>query len=98
MGRLLLVSMIRDVARTVAHDLGALAQQPMAYIGTAAETVSDQDWPKVNRAALVEAGFNRTITRSPVRPPQICGVIGQISRSSVSRAVIRSTCWSKCRK
>ena len=58
MGRGLLVSMIRDVAKALARDLGALTQAPMAYIGTAAETAPDQEWPKANRAALKEAGFN----------------------------------------
>lgn len=57
MGRVLLVSMIRDVAKALARDLGELANEPMAYIGTAAETAQDQEWPKVNRLALVQAGF-----------------------------------------
>ncbi|MCF7686956.1 MAG: Type 1 glutamine amidotransferase-like domain-containing protein [Cephaloticoccus sp.] len=49
--------MIAQVARAVARDLGEITREPMAYIGTAAETASDQEWPKLNRAALVDAGF-----------------------------------------
>ena len=57
MGRVILVSMIADTARAVACDLGELAKHPVAYIGTAAEKYMDLDWPKLNRAALVDAGF-----------------------------------------
>lgn len=57
MGRVLLVSMLSEVARSVARDLGELAKEPMAYIRTAAETAPDQDWRTANRSALVEAGF-----------------------------------------
>lgn len=49
--------MIRDAARAVASDLRASGKQPMAYINTAAEKYLDLEWPTVNRAALVEAGF-----------------------------------------
>lgn len=57
MGRVLLVSMLKDVALALAQDLGALAKAPLAYIGTAAEKSSDQTWRAPNRAALVAAGF-----------------------------------------
>jgi peptidase E len=57
MGRVILVAMLRDVARAVARDLGDLAKEPMAYIRTAGEKSSEQDWRITNRTALVEAGF-----------------------------------------
>lgn len=57
MGRVLLVSMLKDVAPALARALGTLAKAPMAYIRTAGETAPDQDWRIVNRSALVAAGF-----------------------------------------
>ena len=57
MRRVLLVSMLKDVAPALARDLGELAKEPMAYIRTAAETASDPTWRIVNREALVAAGF-----------------------------------------
>jgi peptidase E len=65
MGRVILIAMLRDVARAVARDLGEQAKEPMAYIRTAGENSSEQGWRITNRDALVEAGFrptNYTIT------------------------------------
>lgn len=60
MGRVILVAMLRDVARAVARDLGELAKEPMVYIRTAGEKSTEQDWRISNRAALLDAGFQLT--------------------------------------
>ena len=57
MGRVILVAMLCEVARAVARDLGDLAKEPMVYIRTGGEKLTEKDWRIANRAALVKAGF-----------------------------------------